>query len=106
LIFHKQENRISSLFVCLSTTDSHICHTDAPRLHIYLDKNTPQDKPDPIYHEDYRYFILCSTCVPRCAGLINQEKGETIKREFIEQMMDEGFNVQQSISLATLKNYE
>jgi hypothetical protein len=64
-----------------------VCRTDKTRLHIYLGKDTPQDAWN-YYDENYRYFILCGDCVPRFADIINPEKGETIKREFMSRIME------------------
>lgn len=65
-----------------------VCRTDKTRLHVYLGKDTPQDFQTGYYDENYRYFILCGDCVPRFADIINPEKRETIKKEFMDRIME------------------
>lgn len=66
-----------------------ICHTGDVSLYIYLHKDTPQDYPSYyINSRGYDYSVVCSRCVPRCSGLINEQKGEYIKKEFFSEIMD------------------
>lgn len=66
-----------------------ICHTSGTSLYVYPHKDTPQDYPSfYINRQGYNYFVLCSKCVPRCSDLIDEKKGEYVKREFMREIMD------------------
>jgi hypothetical protein len=66
-----------------------ICQANKVGLNVYLHKDTPQDSPAfSFYGEGYIYFVLCKGCISRCNDLINEEKGEYIKREFFGEIMD------------------
>jgi hypothetical protein len=64
-----------------------ICQAGGIGLHVFFDKDTPQDYPDYIGH-GYNYFVVCHSCIPRCSDLIDRERGEYIKREFMREVMD------------------
>jgi Pyruvate/2-oxoacid:ferredoxin oxidoreductase delta subunit len=63
------------------------CHINGVGLTVYLGKDTPQNYPH-FSTGDYKYYVLCGSCVLKCAELINVEKGEYIKDEFIRRIMD------------------
>jgi hypothetical protein len=66
-----------------------ICHDSGVSLYVYLHKETPQDYPSYyISREGYNYSVLCKKCVPRCTDLINEEKGEYIKKEHFSEIMN------------------
>jgi hypothetical protein len=65
-----------------------ICHTRHVSLYVFLHKDTPQDNPSFYFtSEAYNYFVLCRKCVDRCRDLINEDKGEFIKKEFFTDIM-------------------
>jgi hypothetical protein len=63
------------------------CHISDVGLYIYLGKETPQNYPL-VSIGEYRYYVLCGSCVPSCEELINVEKGEYVKGEFISKIMN------------------
>lgn len=66
-----------------------ICHTSNVSLNVYPHADTPQDFPSYyIRSRGYNYFVLCNKCVSRCSDLINEEKGEYIKREFMSEIIE------------------
>jgi hypothetical protein len=65
----------------------HRCLINGVGLYVYLSKDTPQSYPH-FSMSEYRYYVLCANCVPACAELINPEKGEYIKKEFIWSIKD------------------
>ena len=63
------------------------CHISSVGLNVYLAKDTPQNYPH-FSSSDYKYYVLCSSCLPKCTELINAEKGEYVKEEFICSIKD------------------
>jgi hypothetical protein len=62
------------------------CHMKNTTLRVYPHNNTEQSHN---YFESHRnYYVLCAKCVPRFEGLINEQKVDIIKREFLDKIMD------------------
>lgn len=65
-----------------------LCDSETSSLNVYFHKDTLQGFKN--YYSDvlYKYYALCSECIPRCEGLINREKRDTIKREFLSHIKE------------------
>lgn len=62
-----------------------ICGAKNVSLHIYPHKDSPNDNLC-LADKEYACFVLCTDCLPRCSDLIIKGNGETIKREFMENI--------------------
>jgi Pyruvate/2-oxoacid:ferredoxin oxidoreductase delta subunit len=65
-----------------------ICSVQPRTLNIFLHKDTVQSQR--YYYSDvnYKYYALCNKCISRCEDLINREKRDSIKKEFLEIIKD------------------
>lgn len=63
------------------------CHTRGVGLYVYLGDDTPQNYPY-FSNGTYQYYVLCRSCVPMCGDLINAEKSEYVKLEFVQRIRD------------------
>ena len=65
-----------------------ICQQSPRHLSVYLQKDTPQDNALSVFNDVYKYYVLCRECVPRCEGLLDEGKGDEIKREFFDSIRE------------------
>lgn len=59
------------------------CNTQPENLYVFPHKDTPQSRINAYSDAIYRHYVLCSKCIGNYEELINSEKRDIVKKEFL-----------------------
>lgn len=63
-----------------------LCEAREVSLYVYLHKNAPQYDTDMWFSLRHHLHVLCAGCVGRCEGLLEEQKYELVKKEFLDHV--------------------
>jgi hypothetical protein len=65
-----------------------VCKSRGVSLYVYLAKDKPQYSAEMWFKLSSHLHLLCADCIPRLAGLLEEQKYELVKKEFLVHIRD------------------